>query len=105
MLQSRHQLVKRLVEFLDSFILKLPRHIVDADSQFRQSLQHPVSFLDILFEPGFRLSVIAVLINCFQQGRVDGVRSDKGLSCLKLKTWQPCGLTPDITCLIAPSMA
>jgi hypothetical protein len=25
------------------------------------------------------------------------------LGCLKLKTWQPYGLTPDITCLMAPS--
>src|ERR1017187_8797226 len=27
-----------------------------------------------------------------------------GLGCLKLNTWQPCGLTPDITCLITPSL-
>ena len=25
------------------------------------------------------------------------------LGCLKLNTWQPCGLTPDITCLMALS--
>ena len=23
---------------------------------------------------------------------------------LKANTWQPCGLTPDITCLMAPSL-
>jgi hypothetical protein len=36
---ARHLLIQWLVEFLDSFVLKLPRHMVDADSQFRQSLQ------------------------------------------------------------------
>ena len=54
MRQGLHQLVERLVEFLDSFVLKLPRHIVDADAQFRQSLQQPVGFLDILFKAGLR---------------------------------------------------
>jgi DMSO/TMAO reductase YedYZ heme-binding membrane subunit len=33
--QGLHQLVERLVEFLDSYILKLLRHFVHADSQFR----------------------------------------------------------------------
>jgi hypothetical protein len=56
--QGLHQFVERLAEFPDSF--KLPRHIVDADSQLRQSLQHPAGFPGILFEPGYRLSVVAV---------------------------------------------
>ena len=30
--------------------------------------------------------------------------SSSALGCLKLKTWQPCGLTPDITCLMTPSL-
>ena len=29
--------------------------------------------------------------------------SSAALGCLKLNTWQPCGLTPDMTCLMAPS--
>src|SRR5579863_3862399 len=27
-----------------------------------------------------------------------------GLGCSKLKTWQPCGFTPDMTCLMRPSL-
>jgi hypothetical protein len=27
-----------------------------------------------------------------------------GLGCLKLNTWQPWGLTPDMTCLMAPTL-
>ncbi len=57
--QGRHQLVERLVEFLDSFVLELPTHIVDADAQYRQSIQYQAGFLDILFEPGFRLMLEA----------------------------------------------
>ena len=30
--------------------------------------------------------------------------SSVALGCLKLNTWQPCGLTPDITCRMAPSL-
>jgi len=30
--------------------------------------------------------------------------SSAALGCLKLNTWQPCGLTPDIACLMAPSL-
>jgi len=29
---------------------------------------------------------------------------DRAIGCLKLKTSQPCGLTPDMTCLMAPSL-
>ena len=30
--------------------------------------------------------------------------SSVALGCLKLNTWHPCGLMPDITCLMAPSL-
>ena len=30
--------------------------------------------------------------------------SSAALGCVKLNTWQPCGLTPDITWRIAPSL-
>ena len=58
------------------------RHVVDIDTQFRQSLQHPAGFLDILFEPGFRLSVFAVGIQSFHRRRVHRIRSDEGLDVL-----------------------
>ena len=75
MRQGLHQFVERFVEFLYSFVFKLPRHIVDVDAQFRQLLQHPAGFFDILFKPGFRLSMVAVGVKGFQRGRVDRVRN------------------------------
>ena len=30
--------------------------------------------------------------------------SSSALGCLKLYTWQPWGLTPDMTCLMTPSL-
>src|ERR1035438_10103312 len=77
--QGLHQLVERLVKLVDSFVLKLPRYIADADAEFRQSRQQPAGFLDILFEPGFRLSMVAVGIQRFQRRGVDRVQSAKGL--------------------------
>ena len=47
---------------------------------------------------------------CPRSGRQRVVRQRKScassavLGCLKLKTWQPCGFTPDITCLMALSL-
>jgi hypothetical protein len=58
--QGRHKLVERLVEFFDSFVLKLLRHIVDVDSKFRQPLQHPSDLGDILFEPGDRFAMVTL---------------------------------------------
>ena len=66
-------------EFRDAFVLELPGHIVDADAQFRQSLQYPAGRFQILFEPGLRRAVVAVGIQGFQGDRVDRVGSDEGL--------------------------
>jgi hypothetical protein len=52
--------------------------LFDAEAQFRQSRQHSAGFLDILFEPGFRLSAVAAGGKGFDRGRVDRVRSDAG---------------------------
>ena len=68
--QSLHQLFERLFEFFDSFVFKLPGRIFDAETQFRQSRQNPSGFLDILFEPGFRLSAVAVGGKGFGRGAV-----------------------------------
>jgi hypothetical protein len=56
--------VERLVEFLNSFVLKLLGYLIDVDSQFRQLREHPAGFLELLFKPGFRLSVVAVVLLC-----------------------------------------
>jgi hypothetical protein len=36
----------------------MPRHIVDADAQLRQSLRNRAAFLDLFFEPGLQFFVI-----------------------------------------------
>jgi len=45
--QGFHQLVDRPIEFLDAFIFESPRHIVDVDSRFRQSLHHAAGFIEM----------------------------------------------------------
>ena len=82
--QRLHQLVERLAEFCDTFVLELLRYLVDADAEFRQLVQHPSGLRDFLFDTVFRFAVVAVGIEGFDRDRVHRIPSDERFNVLHI---------------------